>query len=194
MAGCSSASSGPPAAGKSTLAATLVEGADRRHGPGYRDRAADGRLPPRQRGAGGVGPPPAQGSARHLRRRRVRVAGRAGGAGARSAIVYAPRFDRSREEAIAGVIAIDRSVRLVVLEGNYLLRADGEWSRVGDCLDESWYLDTPVELCVERLLARQTATYGSAEAAADWVIRVDQPNAALVAATRQRADWIVDSQ
>ena len=36
-------------------------------------------------------------------------------------VVYAPEFDRSREESIAGAIAVRPEHRLVVTEGNYLL-------------------------------------------------------------------------
>ncbi len=35
--------------------------------------------------------------------------------------VYAPEFDRSREESVAGAIAVRPEHRLVVTEGNYLL-------------------------------------------------------------------------
>ena len=36
-------------------------------------------------------------------------------------VVYAPEFDRSREESVAGAIAVRPEHRLVVTEGNYLL-------------------------------------------------------------------------
>jgi pantothenate kinase len=104
-------------------------------------------------------------------------------------VVYAPRFDRSREEAIAGAIAVDAAARLVVIEGNYLLLADGAWGRVGASLDERWYLDTPAAVCRQRLLARARRTYGGGGAA--WVAEVDEPNAAIVAASRSRADRVV---
>ena len=105
-------------------------------------------------------------------------------------IVYAPRFDRSREEAIAAAAAIPREVRLVVVEGNYLLYDEGPWARVRPLLDTVWYRDTPVAVRRRRLLDRQRRTYGP-DAGADWVRRVDEPNAAIVEATRSRADRII---
>jgi len=53
-----------------------------------------------------------------------------------------------------------------------------------------WYRDTPAAVRRRRLLDRQQRTYGS-EAGANWVRRVDEPNAALVEATRSRADRII---
>ena len=105
-------------------------------------------------------------------------------------VVYAPRFDRSREEAIAGAVAIPRDAQLVVVEGNYLLYDEGPWVRVRPLLDAVWYRDTSAAGRRRRLLARQQRTYGPA-AGADWVRRVDEPNAAIVEATRSRADRII---
>jgi pantothenate kinase len=181
---------GPPGAGKSTLSRTLVAAVEARHGTGAAVvLPMDGfhlanevleALGRRQR----KGAPDTFDSG-GLASVVERVARRD------EPVVYVPRFDRSREEAIAGAIAIPAAARVVVIEGNYLLLAEGAWARVGACLTEGWYLDTSAEVCTKRLLARQRATYGSAEAAADWVARVDGPNAELVASTRARAHRIV---
>jgi pantothenate kinase len=80
-------------------------------------------------------------------------------------------------------------VRLVIVEGNYLLLDTAPWPRVWASLEEVWYLDTPVAVCLERLRARQRQTYGTG--GDDWVARVDQPNIDLVATSRPRADRIV---
>jgi pantothenate kinase len=107
-------------------------------------------------------------------------------------VVYAPRFDRGREEAIAGAVGVPQATRLVVVEGNYLLYRGGSWARVRPLLDQVWYLDTPAALRRHRLLDRQQRTYGP-DAGADWVARVDEPNAVIVEATRSRADLVVES-
>jgi len=106
-------------------------------------------------------------------------------------VVYAPSFLREIEEPIAGWIPVAPEIPLVITEGNYLLVADGAWSRVGPLLDEAWYVEIDEELRIERLIARHAAFGKSPEDARRWARGSDQVNAALVAATRCRADVIV---
>ena len=49
--------------------------------------------------------------------------------------VYAPRFHREIEESIAAEIAVGPEIRLVVVEGNYLLLDRPEWRAVRACMD-----------------------------------------------------------
>ena len=106
-------------------------------------------------------------------------------------VVYAPAFRREIEEPIAGALAIPRSVPLIVTEGNYLLLADGDWARVQPLLDEAWYVEMAEETRLEWLIQRHIAFGKAPDAARAWVMRSDQPNAAVVAATRERADMVV---
>ncbi|MCV2395520.1 nucleoside/nucleotide kinase family protein [Actinotalea sp. M2MS4P-6] len=106
-------------------------------------------------------------------------------------VVYAPRFDRLLEEAIAGAIPVPGDVPLVVVEGNYLLHDDGAWGKVASLLDETWYLELDDEVRVERLVARHVAHGRSPAAAREWVLRSDEANARLVAAGRGRASRVV---
>jgi pantothenate kinase len=99
--------------------------------------------------------------------------------------VYAPIFDRSIEESIAGAIPIFAGVPLVVTEGNYLLLEDPAWIAVRAAIDEVWFLDVPDQVRRDR--------FGhSPEAAREWVDTVDQANGALVDATRNRADLVIE--
>ena len=105
-------------------------------------------------------------------------------------VVYAPEFRREIEEPIAGAIAVSPEVPLVVTEGNYLLVDDGDWAAVRPLLDEAWYVDMDEATRLDWLIARHVAFGKSPEAARAWVMRSDQANAAVVAATRERADVI----
>jgi pantothenate kinase len=106
-------------------------------------------------------------------------------------VVYAPSFLRDIEEPIAGWIPVSPDTPLVVTEGNYLLVANGAWSRVRPLLDEAWYVETDEEPRIARLIARHIAFGKSAEDARRWALGSDQVNAELVAATRCRADAVV---
>ena len=105
--------------------------------------------------------------------------------------VYAPEFRRPPEEPIAGAIAIAPAVPLVVTEGNYLLLDDGDWARVRPLLDEAWYVEIDEETRLRWLIQRHVQFGKTPEEARAWVARSDQANAAVVAATRERADVVV---
>ena len=107
-------------------------------------------------------------------------------------VVHVPFFDRDLEEPIAGAIAIPADVPLVLTEGNYLLLADEPWSRARASMTAVWFLDLPDDVRRERLLARHERHGRSADAARAWVETVDEPNARLVASTRDRADLVVE--
>lgn len=105
--------------------------------------------------------------------------------------VLAPAFDRHAEEPVADAIRVDPHHRLVVTEGNYLLLDRDGWERVHPLLDECWYVECGQAERVGRLMARHVDHGRTAAQAADWIRRVDEPNAAVVRATRPRADAIV---
>lgn len=108
------------------------------------------------------------------------------------ATVYAPAFDRSLEEPIAGSIPVGPAVPLVITEGNYLLHDAADWAPVRSLLDEAWYLDPDDALRVDRLVARHVRHGKDAALARAWVARSDEVNAGLVALGRHRADLVVD--
>ena len=164
---------GEPGAGKSTLAAELVD-----H---FGDRAqllpmdgfhlADDELERREL-LGRKGAPDTfdvHGYIAALQRVRLRTES-----------VVVPRFDRHLEAAIAGSICIEPHVELVITEGNYLLLDVTPWSSVSALLDERWMVQVDESTRVERLVARHVAHGRSIDAARRWVAEVDEPNALLI--------------
>ena len=175
---------GPPGAGKSTLAAGLVAGLCGRAAlvgmDGFHlDDAVLGDLGRRDR-KGAPDTFDADGYVHLLRRLRA----------AQDPVVYAPVFRRELETSAAGALAVPSHVPLVVTEGNYLL-ADGAFAPVRPLLDEVWFLEVDSGLRRERLVARHVAHGRSRRAAEQWVDASDEANAAQVEATRDRADLIV---
>jgi pantothenate kinase len=105
--------------------------------------------------------------------------------------VYAPRFDRHLEEAIAGAIPVPPAAPLVVTEGNYLLAGTGPWAAVRELLDVVWFLELDETVRLDRLAARHVAHGRPPAVAAARARGTDQRNAELIATTRHRADLIV---
>ncbi|WP_330186454.1 nucleoside/nucleotide kinase family protein [Dactylosporangium sp. AC04546] len=106
-------------------------------------------------------------------------------------LVYAPSYSRTLHESIGGVIPVPPSVRVIVVEGNYLLLDSGPWTQVRGLLDLVLYLDAPDQVRQDSLLRRQLARGLDLEHAHDWVFRSDERNAAVIAGTRDRADLIL---
>lgn len=108
-----------------------------------------------------------------------------------SGVIYAPVFDRDLEESIGSAMPVHAETPLVITEGNYLLLSDPGWREVCALLDEAWYLDVPVDVRHDRLIARRLGHGHAPDETAAWVHDVDEPNARVVEATRERADLVV---
>ena len=105
--------------------------------------------------------------------------------------VYAPEFRREIEEPIAaGIVVADEA--LVVTEGNYLLAPGGAWPAARARMAEVWYLDLPDAARLRRLVARHRAFGKPLPDAEAWANGTDQRNAELIATTRDAADLIVE--
>jgi pantothenate kinase len=178
---------GPPGAGKTTLAEGLREqlGATAAYVPMDGFHLADvelDRLGRRDR-KGAPDTFDAAGYVALLRRLRENT----------DEVVYAPAFERELEQPVAGSIPVPRTASLIITEGNYLLLDDPPWRAVRDLLDEVWFVDADEAVRVDRLVRRHIRFGKSPSAARAWVRRVDLPNAATVLAGRELADLVVRS-
>ncbi|HEY3001128.1 MAG TPA: nucleoside/nucleotide kinase family protein [Kribbellaceae bacterium] len=105
--------------------------------------------------------------------------------------VWAPRFDRDLEDAIAGALPVADEVRLVVTEGNYLLLDQGPWATIRTLLDECWFLDLDPRVRRQRLAARHVRHGRSPDDAMERTNGSDEANARLIDASRDRADALL---
>ena len=177
---------GAPGAGKSTLAAALLQALPGRSQVVPMDgfHLAQSELERLGRSAR-KGAPDTFDSAgyvallRRLRRQRA------------DEIVYAPEFRREIEEPVAGAIAVLPQTQLLITEGNYLLLQEGAWAEVAPLLDEVWYVEVDDALRLERLARRHQQFGRSREDALAWVEQTDEPNARRIAATRGRAHRVI---
>lgn len=176
---------GEPGAGKSTLAASVVEGLCARGCAAvlvpmdgfHLANVALGALGLADR-KGAIETFDGAGFAALLARVRAQVPD----------TVWAPTYDRSIEESVAGAIGVPPGTQVVVTEGNYLLVDEEPWTQVGELLDEVWAVRTDPAVRTERLLARHVQFGRTPHQARAWVEAVDEPNAALIRDTLHRAD------
>jgi len=168
---------GPPASGKSTLAAGLAA----RLSPGarvvpmdgfhYDDAVLDARGLRARKGAPATFD--AMGFLHLLRRLRDEDE------------VAIPIFDRSMELSRAGAEIIGPDDRILIVEGNYLLLDEDPWRQLTPLFDLTVFLDVPEAELIRRLTVRWQHHGRDDQAARDWIATNDLPNA-LTVLTRSR--------
>jgi pantothenate kinase len=105
--------------------------------------------------------------------------------------ITAPRYDRAASAPVPDAIDVRSGVNLVVTEGNYLLLDESRWRSVRRLLDEVWFVEIDDAVRVPRLIRRHIEFGKSPDEAYEWVMRSDEANAALISASRSRADAVV---
>lgn len=98
----------------------------------------------------------------------------------RGEAVFAPRFDRSTETAIAAAIEVPVDVDWIVVEGNYLLLKDDPWCQLGQYFDFTVFLSVSEQILEERLVERWLAHGFSEVDAREKAESNDLPNANYV--------------
>jgi len=106
--------------------------------------------------------------------------------------VYVPAFERRLDEPVAAGHVVPAASRLVLTEGNYLALPDGYWAQVRPLLNRLYYVDCPAPIRRVRLVQRHIDGGRTPQAAANWVDTVDEPNARLIETSKARCDLVVD--
>lgn len=107
--------------------------------------------------------------------------------------VSGPGYSRKIEDTVEDAFTVSPDVRVLVVEGNYLLLTEGPWAGVKALLDYSVFIHVPRELVRARLMKRHGEEgLFTEERNRAHIERNDLPNYDLVEQSRDRADVIFD--
>ncbi|PKU66294.1 Uridine kinase-like protein 5 [Dendrobium catenatum] len=107
--------------------------------------------------------------------------------------VYAPSFDHGVGDPVENDIFIGPLHKIVIVEGNYLFLEEGVWKDICSIFDEKWFIDIDLDSSMERVLKRHIAT-GKEPGVAKWRVDYnDRPNAELIIKSKHKADLIIKS-
>ena len=179
---------GPPAAGKSTLAQRLVDDLSQAHGLAARYCPMDGfHRPDAQldtlglRGVKGrIDTFDAEAFLAAMQRLTAQDA------------FWWPAYSRTRHEPVVKGVRITGRDDVCVIEGNYLLCDAPVWRDVARLFGLRVFIDAPDEVLRARLLARHRAGGRDPGEARAKIARTDLPNAQRIRAAKSAAEVVID--
>lgn len=111
---------------------------------------------------------------------------------AATAPVSGPGYSRKIEDTVDDAFTVAGDVRVLVVEGNYLLLTEGPWAGVKPLLDYAVFIDVTRELVAARLLRRHGEEgLFTEERNRAHIARNDLPNYDLVRLSQDRADVVI---
>ncbi|WP_286721892.1 nucleoside/nucleotide kinase family protein [Devosia sp. 63-57] len=107
--------------------------------------------------------------------------------------VSGPGYSRKIEDTVDDAFTVPADVRVLVVEGNYLLLTEGPWAGVKALLDYAVFVHVPRDIVQARLLKRHGEEgLFTEERNRAHIERNDLPNYDLVETSRDRADVIFE--
>ncbi len=104
-----------------------------------------------------------------------------------------PGFEHDKGDPVEGAFEVVPSTRLILVEGLYLLGSGNGWEAVSAAFDERWFLDTSLDVALERLVPRHMSAWNlTREQALARIESNDRFNAEIVARDRPHADWLLE--
>ncbi|MCV2403788.1 hypothetical protein OFY17_13020 [Marinomonas sp. C2222] len=106
--------------------------------------------------------------------------------------VHWPSFEHTVGDPIENDIHIDKEIKVILIEGLYLLHTADGWQESKDLFDCHWFLDIPLEIANQRLTQRHiTAWEMTQQEAQERINKSDGLNAKLVHSYRHQADYLL---
>lgn len=107
--------------------------------------------------------------------------------------VSGPGYSRKIEDTVDDAFIVGPDVRVLVVEGNYLLLTEGPWAGVKALLDYSVFVHVPRETVRARLMKRHGEEgLFTEERNRAHIERNDLPNYDLVEGSKERADVVIE--
>ena len=107
--------------------------------------------------------------------------------------INVPLFDRDLEISRAGARAIGKDVRIVVIEGNYLLLDMLPWTDIRRFYDLTVFVDVPQEVLKQRLIQRWKSYDYTPDIIQKKLDVTDMPNVQLVVEQSLHADYKIEN-
>jgi pantothenate kinase len=102
-----------------------------------------------------------------------------------------PVFDRSLELSRNAADIVKEASRFILIEGNYLLLNEAPWNRLRNLFDFALYLKIPVEELERRMVQRWLDHGFDMAYATNWIASNDMPNIREVIAKSSGADLVI---
>lgn len=107
--------------------------------------------------------------------------------------VSGPGYSRKIEDVVEDAFTIPPEVRILIVEGNYLLLTEGPWAGIKALLDYAVFIAVNREIVRERLMRRHGEEgLFTAERNRAHIERNDLPNYDLVDGSKDRADVVFE--
>lgn len=86
--------------------------------------------------------------------------------------IEVPTFDHKLKDPVENDKQIDPDTNIIIIEGNYVLLKDLYWNDISKYVDETWFVDVPLNLVKERIIKRHLEA-GIAENEQEAIARAD---------------------
>ncbi|MBL1242503.1 MAG: nucleoside/nucleotide kinase family protein [OCS116 cluster bacterium] len=107
--------------------------------------------------------------------------------------INVPLFDRDLEISRAGARSIAKDVKIVVIEGNYLLLDKSPWTDMRPFYDLTVFIDVPLEVLKQRLIQRWKSYDYTPDMIQKKLDVTDMPNVELVVSQSLNADYKIEN-
>lgn len=71
--------------------------------------------------------------------------------------LYMPSFDHEIKDPVPDAIEIGPDVKIVLVEGNWLLYDEQPWNQIVNFADDAWFVDVDPQLALQRVAKRHVA-------------------------------------